>query len=82
MGHVGSQEDDRLVENFRPDRRDQNGVDPSQLDVDLETQVGQGLGRCLVDILGLDALCGHAQNSVADALNLHNVIIALKARAP
>ena len=52
------------------DGRDENGVDASEFDVDFEAEVGQGLGRRLVDVLGLDALRGHAQDRVAHALDL------------
>jgi len=35
----------------RPYAGQQNTVDATELDVDLETQVGDGLWRCFVDVL-------------------------------
>lgn len=68
MGNVGSQEDDRLVEHFGTNGRNQDAVDSSQFDVDLEAEVREGLWRCLVDILSLDTLGSHAQHGIANAL--------------
>lgn len=33
-------------------------VDTAQLDVDLEAEIGQGLGGCFVHVFGLNTLCG------------------------
>ena len=53
MGDVSAEEDDGLVEHLGPDARHQDRVHAAQLNVDLQTQVGQGLGGGLVHILGL-----------------------------
>lgn len=42
-----------------PDVWDENTVYSTKLDVDLETEVGEGLGRWAHHVLGLDTLCGH-----------------------
>ena len=70
VGHVGPEEDDGLVEDLWSDGGDQNGVDPAQLDVDLETEVRECLGRSLVNVLGLDTLSRHPQQSVPHSLHL------------
>ena len=70
VGHVRAEEDDWLIEYLWSDGGQQDGVDSAQLDIDFETQVGEGLGRCLVDILGLDTLSGHPKHSVTDSLDL------------
>ena len=54
MGDVGTEEDDRLAEDLRPDARHQDGVDAAELDVDLQAEVGQRLRRRLVHVLGLE----------------------------
>ena len=59
-----------MLSNLGSDGGDQDAVDSAQLDVDLETQVGESLGRGLVDILGLDTLRGHPQQSVSHPLHL------------
>ena len=59
-----------MLINLGSDGGDQDAVDSSQLDVDLETQVGESLGRGLVDILGLDTLSGHPQQRVSHPLDL------------
>ena len=50
--------------------RDQDVVDSSQLDVDLEAEVGQRLGRRLHHVFHLDTLRGHAQEGVSHTLHL------------
>ena len=70
MGHVRPQEYDGLVENFWSNGGNQDGVDSTELDVDLQTQIRQGLGRGFVDILGLDTLSGHPQQRVSHPLDL------------
>ena len=50
--------------------RYQDVVDASQLDVDLEAEVGEGLRGRLHHILHLDALGGHAQEGVSYTLHL------------
>ena len=54
MGDVGTEEDDRLAEDLRPDARHQDGVDAAEFDVDLQAEVGQRLRRRLVHVLGLE----------------------------
>ena len=70
VGHVSPKEDDWLVEDLWSDGGHKDRVDPTQLHVDLETQVGQSLRAGLVDILGLDTLRGHTQHSVTHPLHL------------
>ena len=53
MRDVSAEEDDRLAEDLWPDAWNQDGVDAAELHVDLETEVGQGLRRRLVDVLRL-----------------------------
>lgn len=69
MGDIGAEEDHGLVEDLWPDGRHEDAVDAAQFNVDLQAQVGQRLRRCLVYVLGLYALRGHAQQSVADSLH-------------
>lgn len=47
----------------------QNVVDASQFDIDLETQVGEGLRGGLHHILHLNTLSGHSQKSVSDTFH-------------
>jgi hypothetical protein len=54
MCDVSTEEDDRLAEDLRPDAGDEDGVDAAEFDVDLETEVGQGLRGGLVHVLGLE----------------------------
>ncbi len=51
MSDVSSEEYHWFVEHFRSDLGDENGIDSAQLDIDLQTDIGQRLGRRLVDIL-------------------------------
>ena len=44
-----------------PDAGDQDAVDSAQFDVNLQTEVGEGLCRWLHHILDLNTLRGHAQ---------------------
>lgn len=53
-----------------PALREEDVVDPAQLDVDLQTEVGEGLRRRLLNVLHLHALRGHAEHRVANALHL------------
>ncbi len=53
-----------------PDAGQQDVVDPTQLHVDLEAEVGQRLRRRLVHVLGLDALRREPEHDVSDALHL------------
>lgn len=69
MCYIGPKEDHRFVENLWPNAGHQDVVDTAQLDVDLETQVGKSLGRCLVDIFGLDTLGSHPKDCVAHSLH-------------
>ncbi len=48
----------------------QDGIDAAQLHIDLETEIGEGLGRGLVHILHLYALRRHAQEGVTHPLHL------------
>lgn len=48
----------------------QDIVDSPQLDIDLEAEVGEGLGGRLHHVLHLDTLSGHAQESVSYPLHL------------
>lgn len=50
--------------------RQQDVVDPSQFDIDLQAEVGQRLRRRLHHVLHLDALSGHAKEGVSDPLHL------------
>ena len=50
--------------------RHQNVVDASQLHIDLEAEVGEGLRGCLHHVLHLDTLRGHAQERVSHTLYL------------
>lgn len=50
--------------------RHQDIVDPSQLHIDFEAEVGQSLRRCLHHILNLDTLRGHAEEGVTHTLYL------------
>ena len=70
MCHISTQEDDWLVEHLWSDGGQQDAVDTAQLDIDLETEVGECLGTGLVDILGLDTLSGHPQHGVSHPLDL------------
>ena len=53
-----------------PDVGDQYAVDASQLNVDLQAEVGKGLGRGTVHVLQLHTLRGHAQLCVPYTLHL------------
>ena len=70
MCDICAKEDDRLIENFWSDAWHQDTVDPSELDIDLETEVGECLRRCFVHILGLDTLSCHSQDCIANSLDL------------
>ena len=59
-----------LLEKLWSVLRDQDGVDPAQLGVDLETQVGEHLCRGPGHVLGLDALRRYAQHAVPHPLDL------------
>ena len=62
-----------LVESMRhrsPALGQQDVVDPAQLDVDLQAEVGERLGGGLLHVLHLDTLGGHAQHRVPHALHL------------
>ena len=48
----------------------QDVVDAPQFGVDLQTEVGQGLGGGLHHVLHLDTLGGHAQQGVSHPLHL------------
>jgi hypothetical protein len=48
----------------------QDGIDAAQLHIDLETEIGEGLGRGLVHILHLYALRRHAKEGVPHPLHL------------
>lgn len=50
--------------------RNQDVIDASQLDVDLEAEVGEGLWGRLHYVLHLHALGGHAQEGVSHPLHL------------
>ena len=53
VGHVRTEEDDWLMEHLGSDARHQDRVHAAKLHVDLQTQVGQGLGGRLVYIFSL-----------------------------
>ena len=55
---------------YAPLVRHKDVVDPAKLDVDLEAEVGKGLRGGFYHILDLDALRGHSQEGVPDALHL------------
>ena len=59
-----------VVTDLGPDAGHQDAVDAAQLDVDLEAEVGERLRRGLVDVLGLDALGGQAEDGVSHPLHL------------
>lgn len=48
----------------------QDVVDASQFNVDLQTEVGEGLRRRLHYVLHLDTLGGHAKEGVSHPLHL------------
>lgn len=50
--------------------RNQDVVDASEFDVDLEAEVGQCLRRGLDYVLHLDTLSGHAEQGVSNPLHL------------
>ena len=54
----------------KPNAGQQNTVDATKLDVNLETQVGNGLRRRFVDVLRLNALRCHPEHYVTDAFHL------------
>lgn len=43
---------------YSPNTWQKDVVDTAQLDVDLEAEIGQGLGGCFVHVFGLNTLCG------------------------
>ena len=45
-------------------------IDEDDLDSHLETEIGEGLGSGLDDILGLDTLGGDSENGVSHSLHL------------
>ena len=53
MSDVSAEEDDGLAEDLRTNARHEDRVHAAQLDVDLQAEVGQGLGGRFVDVLGL-----------------------------
>lgn len=55
---------------YTPYVGDQYAVDTTQLDVDFQAQVGEGLGRGTIHILQLHTLCGHTQLGVSHTLHL------------
>lgn len=50
--------------------RNQDVINASQLHVDLETEVGERLRRCLHHIFHLDTLRRHAKQSIPHTLHL------------
>lgn len=44
-------------------------VDSSQLDIDLQAEVGESLRCCLLNIFHLHTLCGHAEYGVSNTLH-------------
>lgn len=55
---------------YKPLVRHKDVVDPAKLDVDLEAEVGKGLRGGFHHVLDLDALRGHSQERVPNALHL------------
>lgn len=55
---------------FLPALWEEDVIDPAQFDVDLQTQVGEGLRSRLLDVLHLHALRRHAEHRVANTLHL------------
>ena len=53
-----------------PDAWYEDAVDSAQFDIDLETEVGEGLSRWLHHILHLHTLRGHTQQRVSHPLHL------------
>lgn len=43
---------------YSPNTWQKDVVDAAQLDIDLEAEIGQGLGGCFVHVFGLNTLCG------------------------
>lgn len=70
MSDVRSQKDDGLLEHWWPALGQQDVVHASQLDVDLQAEVGQRLWRGPLHVLHLHALRGHPQHCVSHALDL------------
>merc|ERR1719507_253978 len=68
--HFSTKEDDRLLADIGSDGGHKDRVDTTKLDIDLETQIGQGLRGGLVHILRLHALRGYAEHSVPHPLDL------------
>ena len=55
---------------YIPDAWYEDAVNPAQFDVDLEAEVGEGLGGRLQYILHLNTLRGHSKESVTYTLHL------------
>lgn len=58
-----------MTSNNLPALRQKDVVDSAQLDIDLETEVGEGLWSGLLHVLHLHTLGGHAQHRVAHTLD-------------
>jgi len=69
MSDISSEENDRFVEDLWSNGGHQNGVDSAKLHVDLEAEIGEGLWRSFVDILGLNTLSCHSQDGVSHPLD-------------
>ena len=65
------------VEGAAPNTGQKDAVDASQLDVDFEAEVRNGLGGRLVDVLGLHALRCQAKHYVAHPLHLGCVYVCV-----
>ena len=62
MRDIWSVGNDGFIEDLGPDGRHQDGVDSTQLHVDLEAEIGEGLWGGFVDIFSLHALCPYSQD--------------------
>ena len=72
MGDEGAKKYQRFIKDFGTNAWQEDVIDSTQFHVYLETEIGKCLDLVLrlVHILGLDALCGHAQQGIAHPLHL------------
>ncbi len=70
MCYVCSEEDDWFIEYSWSHGGEEDGVDSAQLDIDLQTEIGECLGGRLDHILRLHTLSRYPQHCVAHSLHL------------